>query len=157
MTSLIKSTQTATRSVLGPLVLLSLMAGAGFPSYAQTAPEQPKAHHGMMQERDPAKRQEMIVKRQAELKAQLQITAAQEPAWNTFVAGMTPPADRAALRAEMEKLPEAEHQSKMKALRAQREGNANAFYAVLSADQKKVFDEQRKHKGHGRGHGMKAS
>jgi periplasmic protein CpxP/Spy len=151
MTSLIKSTQTATRSVLGPLLLLSLMAGAGFPSYAQTAPEQPTAGQSRMQERDPAKRQEMMVKRQAELKAQLKLTAAQEPAWNTFVASMTPPADRAALRAEMEKLPEAERKSKMQALRAQREANANTFAAVLSADQKKVFDEQRKHRGHGRG------
>ncbi len=153
MTSLIKSTKKATQTVLRPLVLLSLMAGAGFPSYAQTAPEQPKARHGMMQERDPAKRQEMMAKRQTELKAQLQLTAAQEPAWNTFVASMTPTADRAALRAEMEKLSDAERQSKMKALRAQREANVGTFYAVLSADQKKVFDEQRKNKGHGRGHG----
>lgn len=151
MTSLIKSTKTATRSVLGPLLLLSVMAGAGFPSYAQTAPEQPKARHGMMHERDPAKRQEMMAKRLAELKAQLQLTAAQEPAWNTFIASMTPPADRAALRAEMEKLPESERQSKMNALRAQREANVGGLYAVLSADQKKVFDEQRKHRGHGRG------
>ena len=151
MTSLIKSTKTATQTLLRPLVLLSLMAGAGFPSYAQTAPEQPKARHGMMQERDPAKRQEMMVKRQAELKAQLQLTAAQEPAWNTFIASMTPAADRAAIRAEMEKLPEAERRAKMKAMRAQREGNADAFYAVLSAEQKAVFDAQRKHRGHGRG------
>ena len=153
MTSLSKSTKTATRSVLGPLLLLSLMAGAGFPSYAQTAPEQPKARHGMMHERDPAKRQEMMAKHQAELKAQLQLTAAQEPAWNTFIASMKPAVDRAALRAEMEKLSEAERRDKMKALRAQREANVGVFYAVLSADQRRVFDEQRKHKGHGRGDG----
>ena len=141
------------KSSIRPLVLLSLMAGAGFPSYAQTAPEQPKARHGMMHERDPAKRQEMMAKRQAELKAQLQLTAAQEPAWNTFVASMKPAVDRAALRAEMEKLSDAERRDKMTALRAQREAKVGAFYAVLSADQRRVFDEQRKHKGQGRGHG----
>ena len=145
MTSILKSS-------IRPLVLLSLMAGVGLPSFAQTPAEQTKGHHGMMHERDPAKRQEMMVKRQAELKAQLQLTAAQEPAWNTFIASMRPGVDRAALRAEMEKLSEAERRDKMKALRAQREANVGAFYAVLSADQKKVFDEQRKHKGHGRGH-----
>ena len=141
------------KSSIRPLVLLSLMAGAGFPSYAQTAPEQPKANPGMMHERDPAKRQEMMAKRQAELKAQLQLTAAQEPAWNTFIASMKPAVDRAALRAEMEKLSDAERRDKMTALRAQREAKVGAFYAVLSADQRRVFDEQRKHKGHGRGHG----
>ena len=141
------------KSSIRPLVLLSLMAGAGFPSYAQTAPAQPKANHGMMHERDPAKRQEMMAKRQAELKAQLQLTAAQEPAWNTFIASMKPAVDRAALRAEMEKLSDAERRDKMTALRAQREAKVGAFYAVLSADQRRVFDEQRKHKGQGRGHG----
>ena len=151
MTSLIKFTQSATQSVLGALLLLSLMAGAGFPSYAQTSPEQPTAGQSRMQEHDPAKRHEMRAKRQADLKAKLQLTATQEPAWNTFVASMTPPADRAALRVEMEKLPQAERQSKMKALRAQREASVNTFSAALSADQKKVFDEQRKHRSHGRG------
>lgn len=150
MTSILKSS-------IRPLVLLSLMAGAGFASYAQTAPEQAKGHHGMMHERDPVKRQEMRVKRLTELKAQLQLTAAQEPAWNTFVASMKPAVDRAALRAEMEKLPEAQRRDTMKTLRAQREANVGAFYAVLSAEQKQVFDAQRKHKGHGRDHGMKAS
>lgn len=144
--------QSATTSVLRPLLLISLLASAGFASYAQTAPEHPKSHHGMMHEQDPAKRQEMRVQRQAELKARLNITAAQEPAWNTFVATMTPPVDRAALRAEMEQLPEAERRDRMKAMRAQRQANADVFYAVLSADQKKVFDELRQHKGHGRGH-----
>jgi periplasmic protein CpxP/Spy len=151
MTSIIKST---TQCVLGSLALLGLMATSGFPSYAQTTPEgPPKARHGMMHEQDPVKRQEMRAKRQAELKTKLQLTPAQEPAWNTFVSSMTPPIDRAALRAEMEKLPEAERRSKMQALRAQREASANAFSTVLSADQKKVLDELRKHRGHGHGRG----
>ena len=149
MTSRIKST---TNSVVRPLVLLGLMVAAGFSSYAQTAPDgAAKARHGMMH--DPAKRQEMRAQHQAELKAKLQVTAAQEPAWTTFVASMMPRADRAALRAEMEQLPQAERQSRMQALRAQRKANVDAFYAVLSTEQKQVFDQQRQHKGHGRGHG----
>ncbi len=154
MTSPVKSPKNAALSVVRPLVLLSLLAGAGIATYAQTTPDSAaKARHGMMHNQDSAQRQEMRAQHQAELKAKLQLTAAQEPAWAAFVASMTPPADRAALRAEMENLPEAERKSKMQAMRAQREANVDAFYAVLSADQKKVFDEQRKHKGHGRGHG----
>ena len=146
MTSILKSS-------IRPWVLLSLMAGTSFPSYAQTAPQPPQAHQGVMNERDPLKRQEMMLKRQDELKAQLQLTAAQEPAWTTFVASQQPPADRASLRTEMEKLSQAERHDKMKALRAQREANASTFYAVLSADQKKIFDELRKHKGRGHNQG----
>ena len=146
MTSILKTS-------FRPLVLLGLMASAGLPSYAQTTAELPQAHQGTMHEQDPVKRQEMMLKRQGELKARLQLTAAQEPAWNTFVASMGPPADRAALRAEMKKLSQAERHDKMKAMRAQREANANTFYTVLSADQKKVFDDLRKHTGrrHNRG------
>lgn len=144
MTSLIKS-------VLRPAVLLGLMAGAGFASYAQTVPEQPLARHGRMHRQDPATRQEMRAKHLAELQAKLQLTATQEPAWNAFTASMTAPAGRAALRAEMEKLPQAERHDRMKALRAQREASANTFSAVLSAEQRQVFDAQRKHRGHSRG------
>ena len=146
MTSLLKSS-------IRPLVLLSLMAGVGLPSFAQTATEQTTGHRGMVHESDPAKRQEMMAERQAELKAQLLLTAAQEPAWNTFIASRMQPADRAALRAEMETLPQAQRRDRMMTLRAQREADVGAFYAVLSADQKKVFDEQRKHKDHAYGHG----
>ena len=151
MTSILKTQYFKTS--IRPLVLLSLMAGTGFPSYAQTAPQQPSSRHGAMHEHDPAKRQEMRAQRQTELKARLQLTAAQEPAWNAFIANKGPAADRTALRAEMEKLSPAERHDKMKAMHAQREANANTFYAALNADQKKVFDELRAHKGHGRGRG----
>lgn len=50
-------------------------------------------HHQRM---DPAKMHEMMARRQAaDLKAKLKLAPAQEPAWNSFVASMQPPADMA--------------------------------------------------------------
>ena len=97
-----------------------------------------------------------IEKRQAELKAKLHLTAAQEPAWNSFVQAMKPPAkpvfqplDREALA----KLPTPERIEKMN---AQHEANSTAmqtqmkqrgeaakqFYAQLTPEQQKVFDAE---------------
>ena len=160
-------------TALKPLLLVSLMATASFASFAQTTPANPPAgqsgaHHGMMPkgDHDPAKRQAKMAERQAEFKAKLGLNASQEGAWNAFAASMTPPArtgqDRAAMRAEMEKLSTPERIDRMKALRAQRNAEmdqraeaAKTFYATLNADQKKVFDAQPKRGGHGggRGHG----
>jgi Spy/CpxP family protein refolding chaperone len=131
-------------------------------------------HHGehKMGRHDPAKMQAWMAKRQAELKAMLKITPAQESAWTTFTASMQPPArmmggerPMAAQRAELDKLTTPERIDKMKALRTQRMAEMNAemdkrgdaakaFYAVLSPEQQKTFDaEHRKMGGEHRGRG----
>jgi protein CpxP len=163
------------------LVLAGIMAAASLAAVAQTAtpgapatataPAQPgphAGHHGKHRH-DPAKMQERIAKHQAELKAKLAITPAQEGAWTAYTAAMKPPArdaqrpDRAAMRAEFEKLTTPQRIDKMNAQRAQRMTEMNAamtkrgdatktFYAALSADQQKVFDSQRMERG-GKGHG----
>jgi hypothetical protein len=101
---------------------------------------------------------ERVAKRQAELKAKLKITPAQEGAWTTFAAAMKPPAGGMMgmrhdpkVKAELEKLTTPERIDKMRALRAERMATMNAemdkrgaatkaFYAVLSSEQKAVFD-----------------
>lgn len=100
---------------------------------------------------DPAKRQEWANKRLAELKQKLQITPAQEGAWNAFAAAHQPPAtpmmrpDREA----MARLTTPERIDQMRALRAQRNAEMDrrmeatkSFYAALTPDQRKQFDEQ---------------
>ncbi len=166
--------KSAFNTALKPLLLASLIAACGFSALAQTTPaatpapgaSQPGAQRGMMHrdQMDPAKMQERMAKRQAELKDKLKITAAQEGAWTSFTTAMKPPADmgkrRADMRAEMEKLSTPERIDKMKALRSQRDAEMDkradavkTFYAVLSPDQKKVFDAQRMQRGGERHHG----
>ena len=113
----------------------------------------------------------MMAKHQADLKAKLKLTPAQEAAWASFTAAMQPPADRSKRmgwrqspeqRTELDKLTTPERIDKMRALRTQRmaemtaamdkRGEATkAFYATLGPDQKKVFDTE--HTMHGGRHG----
>lgn len=161
-------------SALKPLLLASMMAGAGLPALAQSppigAPGGPSAsvggQSGMMRHgpMDPAKIQAMVLKHQAALKEKLKITSAQESAWTAFTGTMKPPADmgrrRMDMRAEMEKLSTPERIDKMRALRVQRNAEMDkradatkAFYAVLSPEQQKVFDAHPMRGHHERRHG----
>jgi len=164
-----------------PLLIASLLATLGFGAIAQTAPATPsapaastaQAPQGPMGERmgrgDPAQWQQRMAehhaKHMADLKAKLKLTPAQEGAWTTFSTTMQPPAapqnwpDRAA----WEKLTTPERIDRMQAFHAERDKVMNqhadatkAFYAGLSAEQKKVFDTETLHhgrRGHHRGHG----
>jgi len=103
-----------------------------------------------------ARMQARIDKRNADLKAQLKITATQEAAWTTYVAAMKPPASKMTQPsdwAEIVKLPTPERIDKMKTLRTQhmlemnaamdKHGEASkALYAALTPEQQKVFDAQ---------------
>ncbi len=161
---------------LNSLILAGLLATAGAGAMAQ-APAAPTAaptaagkpagpHEGRMARHDPAKMQAMIAKHQAELKAKLKITPAQEGAWTSYTAAMQPPAHGARpspeQRAEFDKLTTPQRIDKMKEMRAQRmaemsaamdkRGEATkALYAVLTPEQQKTFDAE--HKKHGPHHG----
>lgn len=152
------------------LLLAGIMATAGLAATAQTVappapaeqvttPAKPGAAKGeRMGRHDPAQMQARIARHQAELKAKLKLTPAQEGAWTTFTASMQPPVhaarpDRAAMKAEFDKLTTPQRIDKMRELRAQRMTEMNAamdkrgdatkaFYAALSPEQQKVFDSQ---------------
>lgn len=161
------------------LILVGIMASAALAATAQTvapaapasaaAPAKAGGHHGdRMGRHDPAQMQARIAKHQAELKAKLKLTPAQEGAWTAFTAAMQPPVhgarpDRAAIKAELDTLTTPERIDKMRALRVQRMAEMRAamdkrgdatktFYAALSPEQQKVFDSQRMGRG-GMGHG----
>jgi Spy/CpxP family protein refolding chaperone len=150
------------KSLLKVSVITSLLAATGI-SYAmgpmggQCDMGPGMQGPGMQQggRMDPARMQARMDQRQAVLKAQLKLTAAQEPAWTTFTAALKPPASMMNRQrpdpVEMAKLSTPERIDKMRTLRAQhmsdmtaamdQRGEATkAFYAVLTPEQQKVFD-----------------
>ncbi|MDP9899690.1 Spy/CpxP family protein refolding chaperone [Variovorax ginsengisoli] len=147
------------------LLWAGLLASATFAASAQTPPPaapadgapkteqrmQHKKHDGKWAER----MQERRAKHLADLKAKLNLTAAQEPAWTTFTSATQPPArpapgaDRAAARAEFEKMTTPQRIDRMQARQAERSAHfaqraeaTKAFYAVLTPAQQKTFDAE---------------
>ncbi len=166
------------KSVFKPLLLAGLLATASLAAFSQAPPADPMTgasapmkHHGMrhhdrMGRMDPAKMQARMDQRNAELKALLKITPAQESAWTAYTAAMKPPTDLRANRpdrAALEKLPTPERIDTMKALRNRHMAEMSAamdkrgeatktFYAALTPEQQKVFDAKamRRHGRDGR-------
>ena len=138
------------------LMLAGVIAGLGFTAFAQPPPAapapgaQPPMHRMEgMGRHDPAKMQERMAKHQAELKAKLKLTPAQEGAWSTFTASMQPPANRPPRpsREEFEKLTTPQRIDRMQAMKADRDARmaqhataTKTFYAALTPEQQKVFD-----------------
>ena len=102
-----------------------------------------------------AQRMEQMQKRhaehQAQLKTTLKITAAQEPAWNAYVAGTahTPRMGHQAKGEDWSKLTTPQRLDKMQAHKAERDAQMSkrvdavkTFYAALTPEQQKVFDTQ---------------
>lgn len=155
-------------AIFKPLLITAMLATVGFGAYAQDAGGPPPGgpgmhHHGQM---DPAKRQEMMAKHAAALKAKLNLTATQEGAWSTYMAAMQASPGMAAsmdgknrekTQAEWAALTTPQRIDKMKEMKAlhdaemAKRGDATKlFYAVLSPAQQKVFDTQsmQGHRGH---------
>ena len=156
------------KSVFKPALLAGLLTCSSLVALAQTpgpgpggpmmGAGGPMMHEGMMHHgmgrMDPARMQAMADRRHAQLKEKLKLTAAQEPAWATFIAAVKVPAEMMDKRpdfAELAKLPTPERIDKMQALHAQHASEMNAvmekrgaatkaFYAVLTPEQQKVFD-----------------
>ncbi len=150
-----------------PVVLAALMATSALAVLAQSGPAPaPGQGPGMHQSADEhrAHRQDRMARRAADLKAKLKLGAEQENNWNAYLAAMKPPAHAfMPKREDMAKLSTPERLNKMNELRKQRDAAfeqrdaaTRSFYASLSAEQKKVFDEStaRAHRhGPHRGHG----
>ena len=154
------------------LIAVALLT-LGFAATAQTAaapsapgtgpsghPHEMMGHHGHM---DPGRMKERMAQRQSRLKQKLQITPAQENAWNAYVAAMQPPANlQRPDPAELARLTTPERIDRMRALRnahhaeMDKRGEATkTFYAALTPEQRKVFDTEgaRAHRdGHFRAH-----
>lgn len=118
-------------------------------------PQQGRHAHGMDRSERMERMQARMAERQAKLKADLNLSAEQEPAWNAFMARMDAVKGSHGKRGQNERsnwseLTTPERLDKMQARMAEREAIMNqrsdaikSFYANLNADQKKVFDSQR--------------
>lgn len=138
------------------------MATAGIAAHAQNAAPEGRHGHMAQQEAGGAKFGERMAKHQAMLHDKLKLSSAQEPAWSAFTAATAPPPPGARPdRAAMAKMTAPERLEKWIALSKQRitaqESHLAAlktFYAVLTPEQQKIFDDSMPRGGHGhRGHG----
>ncbi|MFL6675434.1 MAG: Spy/CpxP family protein refolding chaperone [Massilia sp.] len=155
---------TLRKQILAGLAALS-MGAAAIGAHAQT--QAPEGRHGSaanMEQRQ-AKMAEFRAQRQAKLHDALKLNGSQEAAWKNFVSATAPaPRGEHMDRAAFASLPAPARMEKMIALSKERTAHMesqlaalNTFYAVLTPEQKKVFDQNTmrgfdgKHHGH-RGH-----
>lgn len=147
------------KSIFKPLLITAVLASSALLAQAQTPP----ASQGMMHAHgqggygrmDPAKMQERMAAHRAQLKAKLNLNAAQEGAWTEYLAAMQPPADRkrmnrderSQMRDEMMALTTPQRLDRMAAMRAERDAQMNRrhqatrnFYDTLTTEQQKAFD-----------------
>lgn len=133
--------------------------------------EQRAAHKAERQ----AKHAERRAQREAKLRAELKLSAQQEPAFAAFLAAGKPAGrpqarDANGERAKFAALPAPQRMERMIERQKQRTARMEArlaalnnFYAVLTPEQKKVFDSQAmrggfgKHRGHGGHHGQRGA
>lgn len=155
MEFLMKHTLTPRRST-GWLLALALSSASlslwAQPTPTPTQPGHAHEHRAHTMERMKAGHERHL----QQLKGKLQLSAAQEPAWLAFAAVMAaPPAltHTPPDRAELARLSTPERIERMKTFRTQRQTEMNAqmdrrgettktFYSALTADQKKIFDEE---------------
>lgn len=140
------------KSIRTTLITATLLAGLSGMAFAQNTPGvkhgDPRAEHMAQMH---AKMGERHAKHLAELKGKLKLEAGQEAAWGTFTQSMQPPTKALARpdRATLEKLTTPERIDQMQAHMAARDAEmkkhadaTKAFYGVLNAEQKKVFDAE---------------
>ncbi|MCG2584890.1 Spy/CpxP family protein refolding chaperone [Massilia sp. TS11] len=123
---------------------------------AQTQPAPGRHGAAAMAEAMSAAREAHLTKLHDDLK----LTANQEAAWTAFKTAMTPPPRTAQTPVDPSTLTAPQRADRMveraKTMLAHAQAHADAvkaFYAVLTAEQKKIFDTDTLHAG-GRGHGM---
>ena len=147
-------------SIIASLAMLSIG------SAAMAAPAQETAQHRGYAETkfDPAKRAERIEQRQQKLHDALKLTGNQEAAWKTYIAAMAPKhaigrPDRVSFK-ELNATQRAEKRLEFSKARVEHQETRLAalktFYATLTPEQQKVFDQHAMHgqrKGHHRRQG----
>lgn len=146
------------------LLTAGLLAGLGLAAVAQTqtppappagqvAPSTMQGEHGRM---DPARMEQMrarmeerMAKRLGDLKQKLQIARGQESAWDSWTAAIKPTHFQRPDRAAFERMTTPERIDRIKAQRAQRSAEMDkrldatkTFYAQLTPEQQKVFDQE---------------
>ncbi|MCU6434237.1 Spy/CpxP family protein refolding chaperone [Undibacterium sp. Jales W-56] len=158
---------TINKPLIFALTAISLsMSGAVLAQSTPPAPPPPAMHDkdDMDHAKWAEKMQERMLRHQVELHDKLKLTTAQEPAWKTFIEAVKAPPGAQPMRAdpkEMDKLSTPERMEKMLGMMKDRQAKAEAhlaalktFYGVLTAEQKKTFDDSHRHMQHRMGDEM---
>ncbi|KQV44668.1 MULTISPECIES: Spy/CpxP family protein refolding chaperone [unclassified Duganella] len=131
---------------------------ASLPAMAEEAPQ----HQYAATKFDPVKMQERMDAHAKRMHDTLKITPAQEAAWQAYLSALKSnmPQRGQFDRASFKNMPAPERMEKRiemtKARLSRMESNLAAtktFYAALTPEQQKLFDEKAGHFGHGRHHG----
>ena len=147
------------KNILIGLTVLGMGSATVHAQNAAPTPDSGRHASAVTQEQRQAKMADHFAKRTARLHDELKITPAQENAFRTYIAAMQPqPRQARGERANWKELTAPARMEKMIAMQKERTAEMearlpalNAFYAVLTPEQKKVFDDQQgKHR---RGHG----
>lgn len=141
---------TSLRRLLSATALAAAaLAGVGLVQASGPHPDE-RSHSHAHGAKDSERGAKGFERRMTELKSKLQLTPAQEGAWTKFAEAMRPAATAPRPDHEaMMKLPTPERIDQMRALHQQHTAQmdqrgeaAKAFYATLTPEQKKRFDEQ---------------
>jgi periplasmic protein CpxP/Spy len=144
---------TALATAIGALSVTAIAQNTPAPNAPATAETRAGHRHDPQHHAERMQRmQQRMVEHQERLKASLQLTPQQEPAWNAFIARMQP-AQRAAQprldRDAWKQLSTPERLDRMEAMKAerdramtQRHEAIRSFYAQLNPAQQKAFDAQ---------------
>jgi hypothetical protein len=136
------------------LLVASTTFVAAIPAQAQPMTGEMGMHHD--ENRMHERMSKHWEKRQTELKSKLHLTAAQEPAWSTFVEGTKVPSKAVAQPIERDALAKLSTPERLDKMNAAHEANlatmqthlkqrteaTRVFYSQLSSEQKKVFDAE---------------
>lgn len=133
------------------------LSSAAFISHAQPGPGERggpdrssmRGHHWHDGAGASERMKEKMAQRQSELREKLNLSAGQQAAWQNFTATMTPNAQwKRPDRAEWDKLSAPERMERQLALMKEREARMAArvdatktFYAALTPEQQKIFNE----------------
>ena len=149
--------------VIGLTVLgLGVTSLAAYADEHQVDPTKQQTHTTKMEQRM-AKVEQRMAKRQDALHDKLNLSAAQEPAWATFIAANKPGArwerpDRAAMKAMSapERMEQRIAMSKERIARQEaRLADLTTFYGILTTQQKQTFDANMPGRGYGQRHGQR--
>ena len=140
-----KTVNKSAKMILAGLAIAALSASV----YARGGEDCGYGGHGGMMGRDSAKMEKYHEEHLAKLHDKLKLTAQQEPAWKKFSANnpmadksLRPdPAEMAKLNAPQRMEKGLEHMKTMEAKMTEHLAALKEFYAVLTPEQQKTFDE----------------
>jgi Spy/CpxP family protein refolding chaperone len=145
-----KTVNKSVKMILAGAAIIALSASA----YARSGEDCGYGEHGGMMGMNPERMEKYHEQHLAKLHDKLKLTAQQETAWKKFAAqqpildkvNRPDPAEREKLNAPQRLEKGLEHMKAMETKMSEHLAALKEFYAVLTPDQQKIFDEQTPHR-----------